>query len=360
MKWFLCCKGCLIIGKKLNLTQVAKQLGVSTATVSNAFNRPDQLSSKLRDRILSEAAGLGYHGPNLAARLLRKGESGVIGVMMVDSLSYSFSDPVASQLLQGIAEVLVENGKQMLLLSSALDSAEQSSAESLPDGFILYGALQGNSFEQIKRLGKPIVKVDYQSGSTHSVNIDNEAGAFIIAEHAIKGQEQSIAILGLRLVDSGRVCRLTPDDLLTESYDVAHSRLKGYLKAAHAVNMDITANQIWHVPINNAETAEVAVREVLGLSVRPKVILCMSDVIALTALRVAKELGVKVPEELRVTGFDDTPEASRSEPTLTTICQQSIEKGRVAAKLLLDSPQGDNTVQKIVLDTRLVIRQSCP
>lgn len=335
-------------------------MGVSTATVSNAFNRPDQLSAKLRDRILSEAAELGYHGPNLAARLLRKGESGVIGVMMVDSLSYSFSDPVASQLLQGIAEVLVENGKQMLLLSSALDSAEQSSAESLPDGFILYGALQGNSFEHIKRLGKPIVKVDFQSDTTHSVNIDNEAAAFIIAEHAFKGQKQSVAILGLRLVESDRVCRLTSQDLSTESQDVAHSRLTGYLRAADEANIAVQANQIWHVPINNAETAEVAVKEVLGQSELPKVILCMSDVIALAALRVASELGVKVPEQVRITGFDDTPEASRAVPALTTICQQSIEKGRVAAKLLLSTPQGDHTAQKIVLDTRLIIRQSCP
>jgi DNA-binding LacI/PurR family transcriptional regulator len=280
--------------------------------------------------------------------------------MLVDSLSYSFSDPVASQLLQGIAEVLVENGKQMLLLSSALDSAEQSSAESLPDGFILYGALQGNSFEQIKGLGKPIVKVDYQSGTTHSVNIDNEAAAFIIAQHALKDEMQSVAILGLRLVDSDRVCRLTPQDLLTESQDVAHSRLKGYLRAAKDANVDVVASQIWHVPINNAETAEVAVREVLGLSDIPKVILCMSDVIALAALRVAKELGINVPEQLCITGFDDTPEATRSEPALTTICQQSIEKGRVAAKLLLNTSQGDNAVQKIILDTRLVIRQSCP
>lgn len=344
----------------MNLTQVAKQLGVSTATVSNAFNRPDQLSAKLRDRILTEAAELGYHGPNLAARLLRKGESGVIGVMMVDSLSYSFSDPVASQLLQGIAEVLVENGKQMLLLSSALNSAEQSSAESLPDGFILYGALQGDSFNQIKRLGKPIVKVDFQSDTSHSVNIDNEAAAFTIAKHAFNGQKQKVAILGLRLVESSRVCRLTPQDLLTEFHDVAHNRLKGYLRAASAVNIEVAANQIWHVPINNAETAEVAVREVLGQSEIPKVILCMSDVIALTALRVANELSIKIPEQVRITGFDDIPEASRAVPALTTICQQSIEKGRVAAKLLLNTPQGDKTAQKIVLDTRLVIRQSCP
>ena len=77
------------MNKKLNLSQVAKHLGVSIATVSNAFNRPDQLSSKLRTRILEESTKLGYHGPNLAARSLRMGASGVIGVMISDSLSYT-------------------------------------------------------------------------------------------------------------------------------------------------------------------------------------------------------------------------------------------------------------------------------
>lgn len=110
--------------KKLNLSEIAKHLGVSIATVSNAFNRPDQLSAKLRERVLEESAKLGYTGPNFAARSLRMGESGVIGVVLSDSLSYTFSDPVASQITQGISEVLLENSKQLLLLASDIQSTE--------------------------------------------------------------------------------------------------------------------------------------------------------------------------------------------------------------------------------------------
>jgi DNA-binding LacI/PurR family transcriptional regulator len=352
--------------QKLNLSQVAKHLGVSIATVSNAFNRPDQLSAKLRERILSESAELGYHGPNLAARSLRMGASGVIGVMLADSLSYSFSDPVASQLLQGIAEVLVQNHKQLLLLSGDVDSTEQSTAESLPDGFILYGTLRSKSMEQIRRLGKPIVKVDCKADdTTHAVNIDNEEGARAIAEHAFnnslsKNTLPSVSVLGLRLIDASRVCRLTPEDIMVESEKISQSRLKGYIQAAEQNNLEIKPDLIWHIPINNALSAEIAAREALTTAKPPNVLLCMSDVIALTAIRVARELGFRVPQDVQITGFDDIPEAARSEPNLTTVCQQSIEKGRVAANLLLDSISNPTAPQHIKLNTRLVVRATCP
>ena len=346
----------LVIKKKLNLKQVAEQLGVSTATVSNAFNRPDQLSAKLRDRILKESAELGYLGANLAARSLRRGESGVIGVMLADSLSYSFSDPVANQLMQGIAEVLVEQKKQLLLLSNGISSAEQSGAESLPDGFILYGALQGNAFKHILRIGKPVVAVDFEFSDTASVNIDNEGGAFAIASHALsKSDDSQIAILGLRLIESSRVCRLTSEDLVSQSQEISRSRLAGYLRAADDKGINVPADKIWHIPINSPERAEIAAREALTSTPLPSILFCMSDVIALAALRVANELNIAVPEQLQVTGFDDIPEASRSTPALTTVCQQSLEKGRLAARMLLEG----NVGEKRILETRLVVRQSC-
>ncbi|MDP5032947.1 MAG: LacI family DNA-binding transcriptional regulator [Paraglaciecola sp.] len=338
------------------MKQVAAQLGVSTATVSNAYNRPDQLSEKLRERILRESAELGYYGPNLAARSLRRGESGVIGVMLADSISYSFSDPVANQLMQGIAEVLVENKKQLLLLSSGMTSAEQSSAESLPDGFILYGALQGNGFEHIKRTGKPVVVVDFEFADSGSVNIDNEQGAYNIAEHALQKEDNSqVAVLGLRLIDSSRICRLSQEDLSMPSQEISRLRLAGYMRAAEANKVSIPVDKIWHIPINSPEKAEVAAREALTSSPLPTVLLCMSDVIALAALRVANELNIAVPGQVQVTGFDDIPEASRSTPPLSTVCQQNLEKGRLAATMLLEG----NSKEKVILETRLVVRQTC-
>ena len=342
--------------KKRNLTlkDLALELNTSTATISNAFNRPDQLSAKLRERILKEAAELGYHGPNMAARTLRRGESGVIGVMLSDSLSYSLSDPVASQLLQGVAEVLSENDKHMLLLSSELSAAEYHGAESLPDGFILYGTIKDKAFNRVLRTGKPMVLVDYEAPDTAMVNIDNEHGAHEIAKFALNNSQHEIAILGLKLIDTDRVCRLTQAEFDMDYKEISRERLAGFMKAINESANKVDAHNIWNIPINSPENAEIAAREALTKTPRPDVLLCMSDVIALAAIRVAKSLGLRIPEDVAITGFDGIPEAARVDPPLTTVCQQSINKGRVAAKMLLD---GDRSKQ-VIIETRVEIRQS--
>ena len=98
------------------LDTIARALGVSRATVSNAYNRPDQLSPALRERILTTAASLDYGGPDPAARSLRQRRVGAVGVLMSDRLSYAFSDPAAVLLLDGLAEVLEPEGSGLLIL----------------------------------------------------------------------------------------------------------------------------------------------------------------------------------------------------------------------------------------------------
>jgi DNA-binding LacI/PurR family transcriptional regulator len=88
--------------------------------------------------------------------------------------------------------------------------------------------------------------------------------------------------------------------------------------------------------------------------------LCISEVIALSAIKVAKELGLRVPQDVQITGFDGISEASRSAPSLTTINPQSAEKGRVAATFLLNSIKSASKPQRIELETLLVVRGSCP
>ncbi|UAA39222.1 LacI family DNA-binding transcriptional regulator [Paraneptunicella aestuarii] len=339
--------------KPLNLKDVARILGVSTATVSNAFNRPSQLSQKLREKILTESHNLGYHGPNLAARSLRRGKSDVIAVVLADSLSYNFSDPVASQFLQGVSDVLVQHSKQLLLLSSELAGREQSTIESLPDGFIFYGTPSGDCFERIHKLGKPIVAVDFDPEGLPNVKVPNESAAEEIALHALKHSHGSVAIVGLRLTKAKESTPLTPDDLEHPKQDVAYKRLLGYLRAANKMNIEIPAHHIWHTPENTPEIAEEVARQILGSTEPPDTIICMSDVLALGVLRVAKSMSLDIPEDLQVVGFDDIPEASRAESPLTTVCQQNVNKGQLAAKLLLGGDSKD-----ISVSTKLIIRKT--
>lgn len=353
--FFLCARAeDKTIVKRLNLKGVAEKLGVSTATVSNAFNRPDQLSKNLRERILSEAARLGYHGPNLAARSLRRGRSDVIGVMLSDSLTYSFSDPMANQMLQGISEVLMEHHKQLLLFYEGKDNTAQSSAESLPDGFIFYGLSSLKTFERIVALGKPCVTIDFIQDKIPNVGIDDRSAAKKVATHAIAQKEQaSVAVLGMKLVVSDRVCRLTQDDLDETSGEISRQRLHGYLDAAIDSAITIPPESMWSIPFNTGKYAEIAAKEAFSSSYRPNVILCMSDVIALAAISAAQSMGLNVPDDVVIVGFDDISEAKHANPSLTTVCQRNAQKGKVAAKMLLE-----NNLTNSILETRLVIRKS--
>lgn len=343
----------------INIKLMASRLGVSTATISNAFNKPDQLSKHLRQKILKEAEELGYNGANLAARYLRRGQSNVIGVVLSDSLSYSFSDSVASQLLKGVAKVLAEHRKHMLLLSSEADSDEQRLAQSLPDAFIFYGTkeygtIEKPAVERLAKTGKPIVLVDFYLDNTSSINIDNEQAAYSVAKHALYTADLEIAVLGLKLLNFNRICRLSAKDLDSDYREITRTRLNGFIKAAEDANCKINAESIWHIPTNSNAEAEIAAKEALEKSPRPRVLLCMSDVIALSAIKVAKQLGLSVPGDVIVTGFDGIPESDVSVPSLTTICQNSEKKGELAAELLFSQ----NINKQIIVETTLLIRDS--
>ncbi|WP_445426105.1 LacI family DNA-binding transcriptional regulator [Alishewanella sp. HL-SH06] len=339
---------------KITLKSLAKHLGVSVATVSNAFNRPDQLSTDLRRHILAESEKLGFNGPNATARSLRTGRSDMIAILLADSLDYAISDPVASQLIKGIAEVLQQQGKDMLLLSGS--KAVHSTAEAMPDGFIIYG--RSKNPEQLDRVlasGKPMITVDCNLPDVGSVNIDNYRYAYDIAEYALHQQAGKVAVLGLRLLDSDRVCRMQPNELYQQEESIARRRLDGYLAAMQAQNRALPAEQVWHIPVNTHHYAETAAREALTQHPRPQLLLCMSDRIALGAIAVARQLGLRIPEDLRIVGFDGIEEAERAYPALTTIAQHSDEKGRTAARLLLSGQQQ----QHVLLDCELRLRDSC-
>ncbi len=341
--------------KKLTLKAVATHLGVSVATVSNAYNRPDQLSAELRQKILSQCQLLGYQGPNAAARSLRTGRSGIIAILLSDTLEYSFTDPVASQFVQGVAQVLEQHGQDLLLLSSQHDT-QSSSAEAVPDGFILYGVPHSDA--QLKRIlqqNKPVVAVDFDLPGCVSVNIDNYQAALQCALHAMQQHSGKVSVLGLRLIESDRVCRIQHDELYSSDQSISRRRLEGYLAAANQLQRELPASQIWQIPKNTLHFARIAAYEALSQYPLPTVILCMSDVIALATLAAARELGISIPQQLVVAGFDGIAEGDRSVPTLTTVQQFSTDKGRKAAQKLLNADLTDNEI----MPSELIVRQSC-
>ncbi|WED24798.1 LacI family DNA-binding transcriptional regulator [Vibrio sp. JC009] len=339
--------------KKPTLKDVAAKLGVSTATVSNAFNRPDQLSVSLRDKILAQCHELGYTGPSLTARSLRTGKTGVIGVLLADNLAFNFTDPVASQFLAGISSTLDAQHVNMLLLPSEAENYLSTQVETIPDSFIVYGKPKDSSVvERIQRQGKPLVTVDFKLNKTPSVNVDNHKASYEIAKHALRDGPKNVHVLALRLEATQAISLPDFGELYTRDESVSRCRFEGIKQALEEEGIELPNRKVWQVHELEKTTVDTVLRGALTAPEKIDVLLCMSDRIALSALEVAGELGIKVPEELKIVGFDDIPAAEAN--GLTTVHQPITEKGRIAAQMAL----GLIPHESIVLPVQIKLRAS--
>ncbi|GLX78700.1 LacI family transcriptional regulator [Thalassotalea insulae] len=316
------------------LKSIAKELGVSNATVSNAFNRPDQLSKKRREEILASCRKLGYSGPNKAAQSLRKGQFNIAALVLPDSVEYMITDPVASSFVKGVSSVLEKNKVNLLLFSGVSDSID--SVADFVDGFICYGSPRNSALiEQLKLTDKKVVTADFDIDRKASVGIDNQQAAYEIAKLAIKTKDDDVAILGLRIIDSQLTSRVYDLPELDLHASISHQRLQGYRRAIAELGVNFREDRLWNIPESNHHYALIAAKEALSSSPRPNVLLCMSDTIALAALKEINAMGLKIPQDIRVVGFDGIEEATRSTPPLTTIHQHSEVKGNKAAELFI-------------------------
>ncbi|MDT0596375.1 LacI family DNA-binding transcriptional regulator [Glaciecola petra] len=325
-------------GNRLAIKEVARRIGVSTASISYAFNRPEQLSEKRRKEILRACEEMGYFGPNKAARSLRQGKSNIIALILPDELDYMVSDPVASEFIEGVAKALKTTDKHLLLFSGNNKSVNE--IIDFVDGFICYGSPRNLALlKQLSSIKKNIVTVDFDIVGIPSINIDNEEAAYQSACLAIGEVAVVPVIIGLRLVASEFTCTIEQKPLIGSGFSISHRRLDGYYRALTQYKISIDDSHIWHIPENTHVHAIIAAKEALSLKPRPTVVMCMSDIIALAVLKVALQMGLRIPEDLRVVGFDGIEQGQQYHPTLTTVQQFSVEKGIKAAELFMSDGQ---------------------
>ena len=169
------------------LADVAEHLGVSRTTVSNAYNRPDQLSPTLRERVLSAARDLGYTGPDPVARSLRRGKAGSLGLVFDARLRYIFDDPAAVLFLSGVAAGCEEQGTGLALVPQLPEGAAELVRSALVDGYVMFCTPENDErLEAVRARGLPYVLVDfspYVDGPR--VNIDDRGGARAVAQHLV-------------------------------------------------------------------------------------------------------------------------------------------------------------------------------
>jgi len=345
----------------VTLQTIADALGVSRTTVSNAYNRPDQLNPELRRKVLETAAELGYAGPDPAARRLRSGRPGAIGLLFCDTLSRAFADPAAMLFLQGLVGQTEPAGLPLLLLAGPQpDGGDVIDAvrEAVVDSFVVYSLPEDHpQVNAALERRVPVVVVDEPRLPGRSyIGVDDRGGARRAAEHLAELGHRRFGIISLRVIDDDHPGgRLDPERYAGVTYSITRERLEGYREAIEAAGIDWSAVPIEECPASGAADGAVAARALLADEPRPTAILASSDLLAFGVLGVARELGIDVPGELSVVGFDDVPGAAYSVPPLTTVRQPLEEKGAAAGRVVLERPD-DPT--ELLLPTELVVRQS--
>jgi DNA-binding LacI/PurR family transcriptional regulator len=318
------------VAPRVTLQTIADRVGVSRMTVSNAFSKPDQLSPAMRQRILEAAKELGYVGPDPAARALARGTAGAVGVLFTDSISFAFSDEISTGFLGAIADVLGPTGLALTLLTTP-ERQDVVPARDVPlDGALIYACnLDSPGTEWLKRRKVPLVLVDQEPDGEHvSVNIDDREGARLAARHLIALGHRRFGILNSSMVGTSG---LLPNPRAARTGYVSGIRLAGWLDALEAAGITPTVVQERSY---STESHRTGAGLLLDQVPRPTAIIAFSDVAAENVVAVARERGLRVPEDLSVVGFDDSPLARRMTPPLTTVRQDVEEKGRVAASAL--------------------------
>jgi len=343
---------------RVTLQTIADRVGVSRMTVSNAFSRPDQLSTDLRIRILTAAEELGYAGPDPSARALARGTTGAVGLLLTDSLRDAFADEVATTFLGAIADELAPTGLALTLLT-ATEQADVLPARDVPmDGALVYSCTgDSTAIDWLKRRKLPIVYVDQvPAAGIPSINIDDRSGACAAAQHLVDLGHRRVGIVISNMKGPAEVVT----DASSAENHVIRQRMLGWLDALHAVGIEPTVVQDGD---SDDDADFAAARLLLDMDDRPTAVLCFSDVLAYRVVQAAYARGLDVPGDLSVVGYDDNPLAKRMRPALTTVRQDIAAKGHAAAAALTTAIANARTgksgrVRHVLLPTELIIRES--
>jgi DNA-binding LacI/PurR family transcriptional regulator len=342
----------------VTLLTVAEAVGVSPMTVSNAYNRPQKLSPALRRRILEVARDLGYPGPNPAARSLRRGRAGSIGLLFGEALTYVFQDPGALEFLRGLAEGSARDNTVLQLIAALdVDGQEGASllANAIVDGLVVWTLPDRDPLLRLAR-ERNIPLVTHggpRLDGVPFVGIDERAAARAAAEHLLALGHRSLAVVAFPFGPSRGARHRDPGKAGRPRYRVTRERLAGYQAAAGTT-------PLYEVAVNSRDEGHSAGLALLRATPRPTAVLAMSDELALGVLAAARELGLRVPQDVSVVGWDDTPSARASDPALSTIGQSLHDQGRTCARLLIAATRGEIAADDLVhlAPWRLIPRDS--
>jgi DNA-binding LacI/PurR family transcriptional regulator len=346
------------VGDRPTLRDVAAAAGVSRSTASNAYSRPDQLSRTVRDRVLAAAVELGYPGPSPTGSALRRGHTGALAVLLGDRLGYAFSDPAAVLTLDGLASAVEPAGTALLVLPGAARAsgpAPDGVRRAVVDAVVAYSLSDDDpAVAAVRSRGLPLVAIDQpRLSGVPAVVVDDAGGARSAAEHLLGLGHRRIAVAALELATDEVTGLADQERQSATRFPVTADRLAGYRTTVEAAGLDWAAVPVHECARNTREEGAAAFAALRPH--RPTAILAMSDELALGVLRAATAAGLRMPEDVAVVGFDDTPAAQRA--GLSSVRQPLYDKGWHAGRQVLALLAGA-PIDPVTLSTELVVRRS--
>ena len=336
---------------RVTIKDIAQRAGVSKTAVSFAFNDPSQLSEETLRRILSIADQLGYI-PDPVARSMTTKRTGCIGLLVPQPISVVVHNPFFAEFLAGAGKGCWRAGLSLMLVPPLKGSMRRAIVAAAVDGFLTLGLEPFRATMMVlQQRGVSYVMVDSepQEGIPY-VNVDDRDGARQVMAHVLAQGHRCISILGIRSGKRGRY---------KEYAGTLHWRIEGFEDALKDVGLSLRKRSVHLLECEcSFEGGREGLKKLWEAQHKPTAVVTMSDIIAIGALEAARELGLRVPQDISISGYDDIPPARWVTPRLTTVHQPIREKGELAVELLVELMKGNTVETCHVLPTFLAERES--
>jgi DNA-binding LacI/PurR family transcriptional regulator len=314
--------------RRATIADVAREAGVAASTASVVFSGRGSVAATTKEKVLAVAAQLGYTGPDPRAASLRRGRSGIVAVVLQERLGTAFLDPVMTLMMDGLTESVAPLGAGLLLLRDARELGTEPSLLTAPlDAAVLIGCSPGTreSLQVLEGRGVPVAVIEGDAGpAVPQILLDNREAQRQLASHLAGLGHRDVAIVTLPPTTDRVPGFLDAEREAAIAVDVVRDRLDG----ARDV---FPAAPAYAARASLIDEGLAAGRALLGeLSPRPTAVIAQSDLLAAGVIRAAEEAGLRVPDDLSVTGFDGVSVDGLAPYVLTTAEQPATAKGRAA------------------------------
>jgi DNA-binding LacI/PurR family transcriptional regulator len=341
----------LVETRRVRIADVAREAGVSKTAVSFAFNNPERLGEETVARIRDVAVTLGYR-PHPVARMLKARQTATLGILTPHSFAKVFGNPYFALFFEGVSSVIDDRGFGLLFIAPLGGSLERALDRATVDGVLVVGIENDHpEVDGIRRAGVPMVSVDAPTWPEHgAVEVADQAGARAAGRHLVELGHGDVLLMSIGPHTVGP--SVSPGQ-------VVRRRLRGYREGLASIPG--AGRTEWVIDADaTVESGQKEFRAAWDRGVRPTAVLAMSDAMAVGVMQAAMDLGLSIPGDLSIVGFDDLPMSELCNPPLTTVHQPVRAKGEAAARLLLealDKGRSERGTHRL-LDTALVIRGS--